>query len=70
MLRERNKELGILVILGGIALLLSLRMWTSPLTRQATGNGSPGLFEFLMIPLFLIVVGIGTALFLWEPDSS
>lgn len=70
MLRERNRELGVVIILGGILLLLALRIWTSPLTREASGGGPPGLTEFLLIPAFLLVVGVGTALFLWEPDRT
>lgn len=70
MLRERNRQLGVATVLLGVLLLLSLRAWTSPLTRDATGSGEPGLVEFLLIPLFLIVVGAGTALFLWEPEAA
>lgn len=70
MLRERNRQLGVATVLFGVLLLLGLRAWTSPLTREATGGGEPGLLEFLLIPLFLFVVGIGTALFLWEPEAT
>lgn len=70
MLREHNRQLGVATVILGVFLLLGLRAWTSPLTREATGSGAPGLLEFLLIPLFLLVVGTGTALFLWEPEAT
>jgi len=70
MLRERNRELGLATIAVGFVLLLGLRAWTSPLTRNATGGGPPGLLEFLLIPVFLIVVAAGVVLALWEPDTT
>ncbi|MFB6105000.1 MAG: hypothetical protein ABEJ57_07995 [Halobacteriaceae archaeon] len=70
MIRERNRELGLATIGLGLLLLLGLRAWTSPLTRTATGEGAPGLLEFLLIPLFLAVVAVGIGLALWEPEPS
>lgn len=70
MLREYNRQLGLVVIVLGAVSLLGLRFWTSPLTRSATQEGPPGLFEFLLIPAFFIVVGVGVALVLWEPGEG
>lgn len=70
MIRERNRELGVLTILLGVVLLLVLRLWTSPIARGIVGRNTGGLFEFLLIPAFFVVVGIGIALFLWEPDGE
>lgn len=67
---EHSSRYGVIVILAGVALLVGLRLWTSPLTRRAAGGGEAGLLEFLMIPGFLGVVAIGIALFLWEPDGE
>jgi hypothetical protein len=33
-----------------------------------TGRSGVGVFEFLLIPVFFVVVGIGILLFLWEPE--
>lgn len=70
MLRERNRELGVLTVLAGVVLLLGLRVWTSPLTRTATGADAPGLWEFLLIPVFFVVVAAGVGLFLWESERE
>lgn len=70
MIRERNRELGVLTVVAGLLLLLSLRLWTSPITRGITGRGEIGVFEFLLIPTFFVVVGIGILLFLWEPEPD
>lgn len=67
-IRRHNKKYGILTVAAGLVLLLGLRLWASPLTRRITGRTANGLVEFLMIPVFLAVVGIGILLFLWEPD--
>lgn len=70
MIRERNRELGVLTVVCGLLLLLSLRVWTSPITRGITGRNEVDVFEFLLIPAFFIVVGIGILLFLWEPEPG
>lgn len=69
MIRERNRTIGLAVILGGFLLLLGLRWWTSPLTQQATGMTTVNLSSFLLIPVFLVCVAVGISLFLWEPDA-
>lgn len=70
MIRERNRELGVLTVVAGLVLLLSLRLWTSPITRGITGRSEIGVLEFLLIPAFFLVVGIGILLFLWEPEPD
>jgi hypothetical protein len=70
MIRERNRELGVLTVVCGLLLLLSLRLWTSPIARGITGQSEVGVFEFLLIPAFFLVVGIGILLFLWEPEPG
>jgi len=70
MLRERNRELGVLTVVLGVVLLLTLRLWTSPIARGIVGRNTGGLLEFLLIPVFLVVVAIGITLFLWEPNSE
>jgi hypothetical protein len=70
MIRERNRELGVLTILTGLFLLVILRLWMSPIARGITGRGEIAPLEFLLIPVFFIIVGIGILLFLWEPESE
>lgn len=69
-IRDNSTRYGIATILSGLALLVGLRLWASPLTREITGRGANGLFEFLLIPAFLLVVTAGILLFLWEPDRD
>jgi len=68
--RDNSTRYGVATVLAGLVLLIGLRLWASPLTRQITGRGANGLVEFLMIPVFFAVVGIGILLFLWEPEAS
>lgn len=64
----RKQVLGLLLVVGGFILLVVLRFVTSPIGRKVTGDSSIGLQEFLMIPLFLLLVGAGIILFLWGPE--
>lgn len=68
-IRDNSTRYGFLTIAMGVVLLLLLRWWASPLIRRMTGRGENGLVEFLLIPLFFLVVTAGIALFLWEPDE-
>ncbi len=68
--RNHSTKYGLLTVLAGLALLLGLRLWASPVARRITGRSENGLVEFLLIPVFLIVVAAGVALFLWEPDRG
>lgn len=67
---DRSTTSGIVLIALGVVLLLTLRFWASPLARRITGQEPAGYVEFLGIPLFLVVVGTGIALFLWEPNRE
>lgn len=69
-LRERSTATGVALIGLGVLLLLALRFWASPLARYTTGRDPPGLVAFLGVGVFLVVVGTGIALFLWEPGTD
>lgn len=66
--RSRPTQIGVLAIVGGFLMLVALRFVTSPIGREITGRETIGLAEFLMIPLFLGLVGGGIVLLLWQPD--
>lgn len=70
MIRERNRELGVLTVVSGLVLLIGLRLWTSPIVGGITGRSEIGVLEFLLIPAFFLIVGVGVSLFLWEPERS
>lgn len=70
MIRERNRELGVLTVVSGLVLLIGLRFWTSPLVRGITGRSEISILEFLLIPAFLLIVVVGVSLFLWEPERG
>lgn len=66
--RQDSTRYGVGIVVAGLILLLVLRLWASPIARAVTGRAQNGLLEFLLIPTFLAVVGVGILLFLWEPD--
>lgn len=66
--RRESTRYGVGIVVAGLALLLLLRLWASPISQAVTGRARNGLVEFLLIPVFLGVVGVGILLFLWEPD--
>lgn len=67
---ERSTTSGIVLIALGVLILLTIRFWASPLARRITGRDPAGYVEFLAIPVFFVVVGVGIALFLWEPEAE
>jgi len=67
--REHSTRYGVGTVVLGMVCLIALRVWASPIARTAMGRGRNGLLEFLLIPVFLGVVGLGILLFLWEPDA-
>lgn len=69
-IRNQSTRYGVLTVAAGVVLLVVLRVWSSPLGRRITGRGGNGLVEFLSIPAFFLVVAVGIALFLWEPDAE
>ena len=62
---DTNQRLGIGLIVGGFVLLVLLRFVTSPIGREVTGYSAIGLGEFLLIPVFLLVVGLGIVVLIW-----
>lgn len=70
VLRERNRQIGLLLTVVGVVLLLSLRWWTSPLLRRITGREAIGAIAFLMIFVFFALIAAGIGLLLWEPEKS
>lgn len=67
---EQSTATGAALIGVGVVLLLALRFVASPLARRILGQEPPGFTEFIGIPVFFIVVGVGIALFLWEPERD
>jgi len=63
-----NRRLGVAVAAVGLFLLLTLRIWASPIVMTVTGRGSVALVSFLAIPLFLLVIAAGIAIFLWGEE--
>lgn len=63
-----HRRLGVGVAIAGLLLLLTLRIWASPITMTITGRPRTGVVAFLGIPLFLLVVGVGIVIFLWGEE--
>lgn len=60
-----HRRLGVGLALAGLLLLLTLRVWASPIASTIMGRPRVGVVAFLGIPVFLLVVGAGIAVFLW-----
>lgn len=67
---ERSTRNGVVLIGIGMVLLVALRFWANPLTRRILGRDPAGFVDFIGIPVFLVFVGVGIVLFLWEPDGE
>lgn len=65
---DRSMRLGLGVAVVGFFLLLTLRLWASPITRTITGREGVSVVSFLAIPLFLLVIGAGIVIFLWGDE--
>lgn len=63
-----NKRLGVAVAAVGLVLLLTLRVWASPVAMMVTGRSGVSVVAFLGIPLFLLVIGAGVVVFLWGDE--
>lgn len=60
-----HRRLGVGVAVVGLVLLMSLRLWASPVALTITGRPSVSLVAFLGIPILLLVVGAGIVIALW-----
>lgn len=63
-----HRRLGVAVAAIGILLLLTLRIWASPLALEITGRSQVSLVAFLAIPVVLAIVGVGVVIFLWGEE--
>ena len=63
-----NRRLGVAIAVVGVLLLLTLRLWASPVAMTVTGRPRVSVLAFLAIPLFLVVIGAGVAVFLWGDE--
>lgn len=63
-----HRRLGVGLAVAGVLLLLTLRIWASPLVVTVMGRSHVGVVAFLGIPLFLLVVAAGIVVFLWGEE--
>ena len=63
-----NRRFGVGIILIGFFLLLSLRLWASPIAMTITDRSRVSVVAFLAIPLFLLIIGAGIVIFLWGDE--
>jgi hypothetical protein len=63
-----HRRLGAGIAAVGLVLLLTLRLWASPVAMTITGRPRVGVALFLAIPLFLLVIGAGVVVFLWGEE--
>lgn len=63
-----HRRLGVGIAAAGLILLLTLRLWASPVAMAITGRPRVSVVAFLGIPLFLLVVGAGIVVFLWGDE--
>lgn len=60
-----HRRLGVGVAVVGLVLLMTLRLWASPVALTITGRSGVSLVAFLGIPVLLLVVGAGIVIALW-----
>lgn len=63
-----HRRLGVGIAAVGLVLLLTLRLWASPIALTITGRPGVNVLTFLGIPLFLLVVAAGVFIFLWGEE--
>ena len=63
-----NRRLGVAVAAVGLVLLLTLRLWASPVAMTITGRPRVAVVTFLAIPAVLLVIGAGIVIFLWGEE--
>lgn len=60
-----HHRLGAGIAIVGLVMLLTLRLWASPVARTITGRARVSLVTFLGIPVILGLIGAGIVIFLW-----
>lgn len=63
-----NRRLGVAVAAIGLVLLLTLRVWASPIIMTITDRPRVSVLSFLAIPVLLVVIGAGIIIFLWGEE--
>lgn len=63
-----HRRLGVGIAIVGFLLLLTLRVWASPIALVITGRPGVNVVTFLLIPVLLLVVGAGIAVALWGEE--
>lgn len=63
-----HHRMGAGVALLGLLLLLTLRLWASPVAMIITGRPHVSVTAFLAIPALLVVVGAGIVIFIWGDE--
>lgn len=60
-----HRRLGVGLTVVGVVLLLTLRIWASPIVLIITDRAGVSVVAFLLIPVLLLVVGAGVVIALW-----
>jgi hypothetical protein len=63
-----HRRLGVGIVVVGVVLLVTLRLWASPLALIITGRPGVSVVTFLLMPLLLLVVGAGIVIALWGDE--
>lgn len=63
-----HRRLGVGIVVVGFVLLVSLRLWASPLALIVTDRSGVSVVTFLLMPLLLLVVGAGIVIALWGDE--
>ena len=62
------RRTGVVVAAVGVLLLLTLRVWASPVALAITGREHASTLTFLAMPVGLLVVGLGIAIAVWGEE--
>lgn len=68
MMDVDNRRLGVVLVGIGVVLLLTLRLWASPVALAVTGRTRIGVVSLLAVPIMLAVIGFGIAIALWGEE--
>lgn len=63
-----HRRLGVGIVVAGFVLLVTLRLWASPLALIITDRPGVSVVTFLLMPLLLLVVGAGIVIALWGDE--